>query len=322
MILNQTRLSCKIESGNGDMFFSLMENLNNLFVSNNPDDIIEFYSKFEDREALVTWMMERPNGRYDIHEIEGDKDVIVVMTTADYNGDYAKRCREDIYKGLHMVFVESGGRGDYYINCGRNMNIGVRKAMSYNPKWIILSGDDMYKIDDISVLKSEVAKYDPNKIDTLYLNPPGIYHSAPGYIGRPGLLYELAILTKDKYKRTNWAIRKRFQANKYVCGRKSESNKYLYGGKQDLILTNDFVVLSSKFLESEGGVPYDDPYICGADDDDLALRLRKRNRFDFINYQIGSIISGTLGVTISRSLRHAASQIYFNYKIDKGLLPL
>ena len=45
-------------------------------------------------------MRERPKGVANIHEFEGDKDIIVVIPTADFNGKYAKECRENIFKGL------------------------------------------------------------------------------------------------------------------------------------------------------------------------------------------------------------------------------
>ena len=119
------------------------EKLNNLFISKNLEDIIKFYSYFKTAEELIVWSKRRPHGRAKIYEVSGDKEIIVVIPTADYNGEYAKNCRENIFNGLQMAFVDSGEKGDPYFNYSRNCNIGIEHALKYNPKWIILSNDDV-----------------------------------------------------------------------------------------------------------------------------------------------------------------------------------
>jgi len=107
-------------------------------------------------------MRERQKGVSYIHEVEESKEIIVVIPTADFNGKYARACREEIFKGLHMVFVESGV-GNFYFNYAHNCNIGIKKALEYNPKWIIVSNDDMYKIDDVTKLEDSLLKIDFKK---------------------------------------------------------------------------------------------------------------------------------------------------------------
>ncbi|WP_077076265.1 hypothetical protein [Cuniculiplasma divulgatum] len=97
-------------------------------------------------------MRERPKGFSTIHEVEREKDIVVVIPTADFNGKFAIDCRESIFKGLHIIFVESSGRGDFYFSIAHNFNIGIKKAMKYNPKWVVVSNDDMHKIDDLNKL--------------------------------------------------------------------------------------------------------------------------------------------------------------------------
>ncbi len=148
--LEKCRLFYPMERDNVEMFFSLVDYRNNYFTSEDPNKIIEFYNGFENRDQLIQWMRERPKGVANVHEVEGDKDIIVVIPTADFNGKYARECRENIFKGLHMVFVESGGKGDFYFNYAHNCNVGIRKAMEYNPKWVVVSNDDMEKIDNLN----------------------------------------------------------------------------------------------------------------------------------------------------------------------------
>ena len=157
-ILNISRLRCPIEFQYDEFFFSLVDYRNNYFTSDDPYRIIEFYNGFENRDQLIRWMKERPRGIANIHEVEGDKDIIVVIPTADFNGKYAKECRDNIFKGLHIVFVESAEIPDPYFNGAHNVNVGIRKAMGYNPKWVVFSGDDMYKIDEVTKLINVLSK--------------------------------------------------------------------------------------------------------------------------------------------------------------------
>ncbi|MEM3828976.1 MAG: hypothetical protein QXP36_07175 [Conexivisphaerales archaeon] len=126
-----------------DIFFSTTWCRDRLYTSENPNDILKFYDTFSNRDELIQWMKERPKGRAEIIEVEGDKEVIVVIPTADFTGKYAEECRENIFKGLHIIFVESGYPRDPYFNYAHNCNVGIKKAMEYNPKWIVLSNDDV-----------------------------------------------------------------------------------------------------------------------------------------------------------------------------------
>ena len=189
-ILNDSRLFSCTKYQENELFFSLIDYRNNYFTSEDSDKIIEFYNGFENREQLINWMRERPKGSSNIHEIEGENDIVVVITTADFNGKYAKDCRESIFKGLHIIFVESGGRGDFYFNYSHNCNVGIRKAMEYNPKWVVVSNDDVYKIDDISVLQKQLETVNNKKIDTVFTKPSN-YHSHPVRFAKPIILYYL-----------------------------------------------------------------------------------------------------------------------------------
>ena len=99
---------------------------NDEYTSHRPEDVLRFYDHFRSRDELITWMRNRPSGRAVITEVEGRKDLIVVIPTADIHGPMATRCREEVFKGQHIVFVESGGHPDKFFNMARNTNIGER----------------------------------------------------------------------------------------------------------------------------------------------------------------------------------------------------
>jgi hypothetical protein len=264
-------------------------------------------------------MKERPKGHYDIIEVEGNKDIIVVIPTADFNGKFAKACRDDIFKGLHMIFVQSGGREDYYFNFAHNCNAGIKKAMEYNPKWIIYSGDDMYKIDDVEILINELSKLDPEKIDCVFTSE-SVHHSIFINIGQPRIYTSiLRRIIRHKEWKIKEKIFKKYEIYFYGVGFK---NKFLvnlfYKNLVSFIVTLSFGIFSGNFIKKIGNNPFDETYINGFEDIDLSLIINYNYKFSFINYKIGDYIGMTLGEQsfwpYPRGIRDFANLTYFNKK--------
>ena len=147
-----------------------LDELNRLFTSKNVDDVIKFYDHFDKPEQLIDWMKNRPSAPMKIYEVEGEKDLVVIIPTNNHNGQFAKNCK-DVFKGLQVVFVESNGP---FFNYARSCNYGFKYALKYKPKWIILSGHDVSNIEDISNLKYNLLK--STEYDLLILNPK-FWHS-------------------------------------------------------------------------------------------------------------------------------------------------
>ena len=325
MEIRHNRLYCNREN-DFKLFFSITDYLNSFFTSNNPEDIIKFYSFFRDRDSLIKWMKERPKGHYDIIEVEGNKDIIVVIPTADFNGKFAKACRDDIFKGLHMIFVQSGGKEDYYFNIAHNLNAGFKKALEYNPKWIIWSGDDMYRIDDVEVLKKELSKID-NYIVNQVFTKPSLFHSMPAKFGKPRLIRPiiLAIFRRKKCKNIIDSLRitlienkieKKFKVKYYFAPLNSISIKNGY----TLISFTDFGIFSAEYIKKNQGVLFDDTFINSQEDHDAILKFFiDKNNYKIIDYKIGDYIGSSLGIGIDRDLRDIAGYIYLNYKWENKI---
>jgi len=213
-------LSCTLDKTVRSLFFSLVDYRNSLFMSNDPKKIIEFYDGFENRDQLIQWMKDRPKGVSYIHEVEGDKDIIVVIPTADFNGEYARGCRDNIFKGLHMVFVESG-IGNFYFSYAHNCNVCIRKAMEYNPKWVVVSNDDMHKVDDISIMTKQLLNIDNQKAGNVFPFPPDYYYSIQKCIAmvRKTRRFLSLIFRGTKYD-NSFFLKSRFQV-KYLITRNS-----------------------------------------------------------------------------------------------------
>ncbi|MEM3753931.1 MAG: hypothetical protein QW778_05030 [Candidatus Micrarchaeaceae archaeon] len=320
------RLCCLLESFDR-LFFSLVDYHNTFFMSNDPEKIIEFYSHFKTIDELIKWMKERPKGVNYIHEVEGNKDIIVVIPTADFDGKYAKACRDEIFKGLHMIFVESGGKGDFYFNYAHNCNVGIKKALEYSPKWIIVSNDDMYKIDDISILIKELGRLDYDKpITVLSKYKKGESHSYKRCIGEKGFLYNIAYFFYNIFK-----LKKRIRNyNKYIkfnnkLGYIDASGsifrnifpKFLLKNSRCFIMTGDFGIFSRKFLNESKNILFDHTFINCHEDMALCyeISISKNKYIYFINYNIGSIGGISLGKDTLRVLRYyIINDLYFIYK--------
>jgi hypothetical protein len=314
MIPDRSRLFCPMERTMTKVFFSLVDYRNNYFTSDNPNRIIEFYNGFENRDQLIQWMRERPKGVANIYEVEGDKEIIIVIPTADFNGKYAIECRENIFKGLHMVFVESGGRGDFYFNSAHNVNIGIKKAMEYNPKWVVFSGDDMVKIDPAKVLKEQLMKLDNTRYDVVFTNPSE-YHSSLEKISSPNRLHSFYYgITNRNYGRVLLKMYKKFKI-KYLLSPIYGKFSLLFKKGYIYIEIQDFGIYSSRWVSKTGGNLYDEIFINAAEDTDLSLKISMDNlRTVKIDYKIGDLIGSSLGTGVQRRLRSVAGITYLNYK--------
>jgi len=319
--IRKNRLQCPIEDPDRNLFFSLVDYRNNLFTSNDPKKIKEFYSGFKNRDQLIEWMRERPKGASYIHEVEGDKDIIVVIPTADFNGKYAKECRENIFKGLHIIFVESGGRDDFYFNYAHNCNLGIKKAMEYNPRWIVLSNDDMSKIDDVDVLVKELGKLNPEKIDCAFAEEYFDYAEFNLMVLGQPRVYTLILrqLLRHNEDKIIFKVLKKYQVKNNFVGFKNKFLRSLfYKNVVTFINFGDFGIFSSTFIKNNGNILFDEIYMNGFEDVEVSLIINLNHNYDFINYKIRSISGATLGRPFSvpdpRSYREIANCSYFNKK--------
>ena len=312
-------LHSNIDKTYTELFFSLVDYRNNYFINNDPNKIIEFYEGFENRDQLIQWMRERPKGVPIIREVYGDKDIIVVIPTSDFNGKYAKECRENMFKRLHMVFVESGGKGDIYFNFAHYVNAGIKKAMEYNPKWVVFSSDDMYKIDDVSVLIDQLAGIDNHRYMTVYTEP-SIHHSIPSAVSRGRITRTLLFKLLGKNRRYQSILEKKFGINFFVTPIKGYWRFFFkeIPGKK-VISIADFGIFSSELLRSESGL-YNETFINSAEDMELSIRLASMvGDKKIIQYKIGSYIGESLGNDISRRLREIGGQFYLNYLLSNHI---
>ena len=316
--IRESRLYSKVENLN-DTFFSLSTYYNNYLISENVENVMSFYDQFETREDLIDWMRNRPKGISKLYEFNGNKEIIIVITTADINGKFAKECRDNIFLGLHIIFVESGGKDDFLFNIAHNINVGLKEALKYNPKWIFFSSDDVYRIDSVQKLIDELEKIDFEKYDFVTL-PPTSYHSQTTAIARRiKATYIIYIILKYRgLGLSRLRIEEKFNVeyNRFpVKGISKLIGKLFYKMKTIIIENGDVAIFSSKYVKSLDGTVYDETFINAYEETELALRVNTNpERIANISYQIGDYIGSTLGVGTRRTMHDIIGAIYFNKK--------
>lgn len=322
-----SRKRCELHSEQKDIFFSLVDYRNNLLMSSDPNKIIEFCDGFENTDQLIQWMKERPKGAAYLREVEGDKDIVVVIPTADFNGNNATECKENIFKGLHMIFVESGEIPDFYFNGAHNVNLGLKNALKYNPKWILFSNDDMYKIDEPSTLLIELKKQGHNA-DILLTNT-GTYHSIKMNICRLNIVGRVLQMVIPKVSLTLLSNRLRLLilARKLNVDYDVRFNNFsiwnlFFRKVGEFVNVGSFCIFNKEFVEKMGGMIYDETFINGAEDIDLSFRIKNGGlKISKINYKIGDFIGSSLNRGGTRPFREVCNHLYLGKKMrEYGVL--
>jgi len=333
--IKRSRKCCLFSRESIAIFLSLVDYRNNLLTSNDPKKIMEFYDGFHSRDELIEWMKERPKGVARIHEVDGDKDIIVVIPTADLNGKYAKECKDNIFYGLHIIFVESGEIPDPYFNYAHNCNVGIKKAMEYNPKWIVISNEDMYKIDEIENLRENLNGLDNRNVDIVF-TAPSKYHSTPSILGVPRSIFfhatrifsrfskivnitYLTMKTLRRFNNTIYIARTDFKVN--VVNR--FLNFLFLRPVKHFTNILSFGIFSSEFVRECKGEVFDEVYIYEMEDTDLSVRLTSTNKKSVvIDFKIGEYVGSSQGTGLMRRIRTVPGLSYFSSKVQMGAIYL
>ena len=317
MVVSGSRKKCNVADAEIASFLSLSDYRNNYFTSSDPNKIIEFYNLFKNREQLIKWMKERPKGATNIYETEGNKDIIVVIPTSDFNGKYSKECRENIFKGLHIIFVQSGEIPDPYFNYAHSCNVGIKKAMEYNPKWVVVSNDDMYRIDSISELINKLSNLNNKEVNIVYANSPNFNLRKVLLVKQVNLIHFYFNLFNIGGFRMLERVTRNNGLNLYY--EEIRANRLISHLFKHAYYFNNFEcfgIFSSYFIQKQrDGLLFDETFINGREDIDLSLKLSfQKEKIKCIDYKIGNHIGSSLGNGLTRSLRHHAGRVYLYYK--------
>lgn len=297
--------------------------LNGLFESRDPADVMLFYDHFQGVDDLVEWMKTRPSRECRLEEVDGDKEIVVVVPTTDFESRLARRCRLEIFSGIQIVFVVDQTEEDGYFNLARNYNLGLARALRHSPRWIVWSNDDMYKIDEPEVLTKELESV-PSGGPTAVFTQPSAYHSVVYQLASSSIVRK-ALLSMSRNGRQTLARERKFGANMYGIPGTGFFWRTMYNSAFRFRQTCAFGIMSSEYVKDKGGHLFDETYGNAVEDVDFSIGIAAAASLGeltttTIDYLIGDEVGGSLGVGMSRSLRNLAGTAYLNYKIRNGLL--
>ena len=252
------------------------------------------------------------------YELKGNRDIVVIIPTADHNGKLAKHAI-DLFKGLQIILIESNGP---FFNYARSCNYGFKRALRYKPRWIILSSDDVESPDNTEKLITQLNNISEKKADFL-INPTtftgkSFVYKIENILKYRYLFYILTKFHKETY-RSFYRQYKRFGIKYKIAG----------SGKLDSIITkpianfyfnNIFWPLSYNFIKNLNGKFFDEGFINGMEDSYASFIFRNK-KYVKIDFKIDSFNGGgnSLIHGVQREFRQLANRVYFSRLIEEAI---
>jgi len=290
------------------------DEIEKLYISDKLDDIYKIYECFS-LEEIIDWMRNRPKAKMDIFEVEGGKEAVVIIPTADFNGQLAKHARE-VFKGLHMIFVQSNGP---LFNYAKSVNEGIRYAKNkYKPKWLIVSNDDVIWAEPPNKLIDALSTVSDN-VDLVMVCPPGKAHTKKITLISPkshvfSIMRLYAMVSKTQWVKVYSKFlkyRKKFGIKFWPAMNTILMNlKFGIEEKYNFLYCGSFCILKDQL--------FDENFINGVEDIVLSIA----STIQLINYKIEFLSGATLGDNELRMARNLINFIYLNWLIEYGKIKL
>ncbi len=273
--------------------------LNVLYNSKSPNDVVSFYDTVGGTEDLLNFMVWRKKQScdYKIYEINaGGGNNIVIIPTANFRK--VKDRLTKIYKGLHIIFIESKGM---YFNYARAINTAFKYMKStYNPKFCIVSNDDINSVDWNGGIEKNITKrmavYIPHRIKNgkRYNDVTALYH--------PSIITDIYYILKDRHiletnRRFGIKILNMVESGMPIAVRISDF----------YIPVGDFFILDMELFKNRN--IFDDKFINGFEDVYFSYK-HKVTATNRINLFVDSKEGATLGMGHARDLRQIVNLRY------------
>ena len=293
-------------------------------ISENPDKILEFYEGFDNRSSLIQWMKERPTGVSRVYEIDGDDEITMVIPTSDAHGKFAQNCI-NIFEGFHIIFVESGGRGDHYFNIARNINTGFKHALLYNPKWLIFTGDDLISVKNLHSLRQRLAAIDNKSTGIVFPVPFSDYYSCKNNIyceKRISSKFIKTLSIRSPMLKAMLTIRPysyKFGV-KYFAGHDNLMKRIFFRKIFSFVDQHSFAIFSAPMIRdllSSRGYVFNPFYINNREDASLAIDIKNSTwKYEVVRLKLKTLKGGTLSNGMLRGMRGLASDVLFSDFIE------
>ena len=203
-----------------------------------------------------------------------------------------------------------------FFNYARSCNFGLKYVLKYNPKRIVLSNDDMEKVDGISKLRSELSRLDYNENDIIFASGNSRGRDINSVLVKYRVFFKIYVKIRGGILEKYNSIAGKFNSDLTVIGKKRFnrfSSKLFYKKIKEFYGIFDFVIFSSNYIKSKSQV-FDPTFINGGEDHFLSYTALLNNvHYKLINFDIKSIGSQSVGKGDLRIIRNLVGLLYFNY---------
>ena len=208
--------------------------------------------------------------------------------------------------------------------------------MQYNPRWVVFSGDDVYKVDEPEILISQLKNIDNGSFGMPYIYPPNAYSSKIEYICEKrkfAITFDKLInkLRSQSFQANTTEFKGRYsiiEGPPHLCdnGKCKLFRIYERFAYRRIRKYRDFVsfgIFSSEMIKEliEKYVNlFDENFINACDDWDLSIRISMLKYRDIsIKFRIGIMIGKTLGTGTERMLRNVAGFNLISFKVENWI---
>ena len=277
------------------------EFLKNLYYHGTVSDLTVFYNHFHSIEELLEFFRSLPKGPVHLHQfnVADSVNVICVVPTPDVKDENTVKFIKGM-SPISIVAVESSGP---FFNFAHSMNIGIEEALKKQPKWIILSNNDISPATSTSNLIRVLETDSDNDIliprisylediprhsfveiykqslmaRLIYENTPAkISKMLPVYLQAHFVFAHLPLYANGKF--VSYNLSQEYSSESKLLS--AFLNVASFVGKWSgtkLIETRNvqpISIVSSKVLQVER---FDETFSSGGEDLDLSIRLKLRN---------------------------------------------
>lgn len=179
--------------------------------------------------------------------------------------NFIREIKSKSYFNPTIIIIESSGSEFHF---SKNMNMGVKHAMKYNPKYIALSNDDVYPLgkDYDYILAKKIDEYHLAYISPIFVDREG--NKKMPSIGMPNY-YAILLFTKFYPIIPSFLFPLLQKINTLITdkNKKNVENKS-YG----LINSQPFSIFDADILNHIGG--FDEDFKNGCEDLELSMRVQ------------------------------------------------
>lgn len=296
-----------------------------VYSSLGSNNYINFYSSFSGIEELIDFLLRRGRSQVSIYKknFSGSKEVIVVTACSSVN-DKITREFVDGMGAFPMIVAESGGE---LFNFSVSMNAAIKEALSYSPKYVIISNNDLTPLANSELLLQEIRNKGNFRfgiprvmVDGKHISSiQSVFHEnrmmqvlpyffryfTPSYFLYINLRYSLKqipfynehFITKYYIVRNGTMAYKISNAFAPILGKKII----------DICNLQPISIVESSLLEQE---IFDETFVNGGEDTDLSIRFAIRNvKPVFLEFPFRNIGGASLGNDEGRLYRNTIPEI-------------